>query len=123
LDFYLPDSSGLVGNDSFSASHWIKSVPDLAIKNPVLASAFDALATARLGQTNNDALLLTQSSKAYGKALVAVHKALSVSDQMCSTELLACILVLALYEVRRVHTLITLSTWLMHGLIDVWRFF
>ncbi|KAF2430988.1 hypothetical protein EJ08DRAFT_206468 [Tothia fuscella] len=99
MEFYLPvDDSHLI-KQGFCAGEWLKNVPNMAVNNPAIANAFDALATARMALVTNDAKLMTHSSKAYGKALIALQRVISNLTSVISIEVLSCIMLLALYEI------------------------
>jgi hypothetical protein len=70
------------------------------VSDPTLVSAFDALATARLGLETKEDRIQNFSYSTYGKALGELQKALQDPKRASSTETLASILMLALYEVR-----------------------
>jgi hypothetical protein len=89
----------LPSKSSLFPGSWTTLIPDLAITTPALASAFDALATARLAQVADDRQFLDFSSKAYGKALCAVRRTIEDPNSEWATEHLATVMILALYEV------------------------
>jgi hypothetical protein len=99
LDFYLPQTKKSPGQSSLCVESWTRYIPYLAVNTPALTSAFDALATVRLAQLAEDKQLLNFSTNAYGKALSAVRRAIADPKRECSTEYLATMMVLALYEV------------------------
>jgi hypothetical protein len=78
---------------------WIREIPNLSMSDPTLISAFDALTTAKLAKTMNEKTLQNFSYSAYGKALCELQKALRDPCRATSTETLASIMVLGLYEV------------------------
>jgi hypothetical protein len=94
LEFYLPQAKRTASENSPFPESWTRFIPDLAVNTPALASAFDALATVRLAQVNQDKRLLDFSSKAYGKALCAVRRAIERLNRGWNTENLATVMIL-----------------------------
>jgi hypothetical protein len=99
LGFYLPKHDAPSQTERLTSLGWIETIPALSMSDPTLVSAFDALATARLGLETKEDRIQHFSYSTYGKALGELQKALRDPRRASNTETLASILLLALYEV------------------------
>lgn len=82
-----------------SAMHWLSFVPSLPSPLKALETSTYALCTARLGQLQNNQVLIKESLRLYGKGLRELRLALDDPKLVCKDETLGACLALSLYEI------------------------
>lgn len=101
--FFEAAWSSLHGSGGEPVTHrWLLDFPSAHVKDSALHSAFAAVSFARIGQRDKATVLIQQSHVAYSRALSLTNSRLSRPETASSDETLACILLLALFEVRTV---------------------
>lgn len=99
--FFEAAWSSLHGSGREPVTHrWLLDFPSAHVKDSALHSAFAAVSFARIGQRDKATVLIQQSHVAYSRALLLTNSRLSRPETASSDETLACILLLALFEVR-----------------------
>lgn len=78
---------------------WLILIPDLAFPTDALEASSLALATSRLGRSNNDPVLLRESLRLYTLGIRQLQKALWDPTLMYRDETLAACMALAMYEI------------------------
>ena len=94
--------------------NWAEMVNELSGEDDSLANAFSALSVSRVGKENQDARLVRESTKIYGKALKDMQLALYDPDRMHSDHVLVASMLLGLYETFESSALDSRS-WLSHA--------
>lgn len=79
---------------------WISELPGFHANHAALHCAYASVALARVGQQENNRSLIKQCHIAYAGALSRTQRRLSAPRQSLDDETFACIILLALFEVR-----------------------
>ena len=103
---YLPEVAQGPTRSGLTPASWVHTLPDLTLTNSAYNKSLAALCVAQLGAWNHNPVLVKESLRLYGAALVELGKTISSSRKLLAPEAtLASVVILSTYEVSLCHAL------------------